>query len=343
MSLRQKIRSYGYFESFYFAALCSLIVGISLYFPYMQILPFVICPLIYALICIWRSKRAMFMMALLNYVLLIFFTQSINIANVCMISYAFVGIVLGSVLRHRFNYKITFIFVSFAYLLSGMFFIAYMNGLLEQNYIQITLIDPLNANFKQIEKILLDNIEMLINMKALDSGDISPDTLKKQISEFKELIILHIPGFMVASSALLGYLIVSLTGYLMQKIGYNYKYLTSFDRLKLPKGSIYTLFFIMISPIFISDVLVLAIFSNIEFALTAVSVVCGLSFVDFHLKRRSIHVVIRILLYIFIFGFGSIVFGMFIPMLHPANVLFLIGAMDALYDFRKLTSREWLV
>jgi len=64
---------------------------------------------------------------------------------------------------------------------------------------------------------------------------------------------------------------------------------------------------------------------------------CGLSVVDFFLRKRNIHWSLRIVIYVVGFTVLGII-GIVIPIANISTILLFAGVTDGMFDFRRLRS-----
>ncbi len=134
-----------------------------------------------------------------------------------------------------------------------------------------------------------------------------------------------IPAIIVIFSAGFGFLITMLS-----KKALRFNGLKSFSHLQVP-GSLLAVSFICMLGFSLSKNNMKYLFVNIALILFAYCFLCGISLLDFYMRKKINSVILRVFIYLIILFFGNLLLSGLI------SVAFLIAAMsDCVFDFRKL-------
>lgn len=106
------------------------------------------------------------------------------------------------------------------------------------------------------------------------------------------------------------------------------------SQLKMPRSASFILIILYVVTFFVKASFFSGAITNILIIFSALYMVCGLSLVDFYLKKRF-HWVIRIILYL-TGGIFLTVIGIIIPLANVFTLLFIAGLIDSSRNFRCL-------
>ncbi|MBQ6998992.1 MAG: DUF2232 domain-containing protein [Clostridia bacterium] len=110
-----------------------------------------------------------------------------------------------------------------------------------------------------------------------------------------------------------------------------------FWQLQLPRSASMALAVLFIVTFFMNSSPVAGAITNIIIILCALYMLCGLSVVDFFLRKKRFHWAIRIVIYVIAFTVLSVI-GVLIPVANAPSLLLFTGVIDGLFDFRRLRS-----
>ena len=106
------------------------------------------------------------------------------------------------------------------------------------------------------------------------------------------------------------------------------------SQLKMPRSASFILIILYVITFFVKASFFSGAITNILIILSALYMICGLSLVDFYLKRR-IHWIARILIYV-TGGIFLTVIGIVIPLANVFTLLFFAGLFDSSRNFRRI-------
>ncbi|MBZ4646734.1 MAG: hypothetical protein PWR27_2496 [Petroclostridium sp.] len=312
-------------EAAYLTAIMTFFAAAGLYVPGLMVFTIFLSAIPLVILTIKAGEKIAILSIAACYILIILLTGEIIVATTTLFSFCFAGLALGYGLKSKWEFNKLFIFSSGAYLVSLLATILLINNIEGINLIDKLIIEPVTEFFTQAEKDLNEVAKALGNNQVYAGG----------LTILKDIVGLLIPSFFIVSSTLFGYITLILSKSILNRIGYDYRYLPRFFELKVNRGTAVVFVLSFILSITINEVTISAALANITFILSVILMVCGLSVLDFFVKKAGIPGYVRVIIYIIVFAITTLL-GVVIPLLHPLNALIILALIDSTFDFRKL-------
>lgn len=156
-----------------------------------------------------------------------------------------------------------------------------------------------------------------------------PDAVNMALVVFR----LYLPSMIVISAAVLGYSVLRLSGFFVRITGAAEVNMVPFGMMKAPRSmSIAAVICYLISFFASAETAFGAVVANGALVLEFLLAVCGISFIDYQLKKSIRFAALRWLIY---FGVFAVLFvTMLFPMVSYGFVI--VGMLDAGRDFRRI-------
>lgn len=184
---------------------------------------------------------------------------------------------------------------------------------------------------KQFEDTFLQMTASL-GQEALKNAEIKPEEIAATLLEtFAYAIRLYFPSVIVITAMISGYIIIRLAAFVIKRCKLKDVSALPFSMLKAPRslGTVTVLLYLMM--LFTDQKSNLwPLLSNVVMVLYTILAICGLSFVDFKLKRKIKKAPLRFLIYFGVFFAGSMLISFII------DILIIISLFDSGRDFRKI-------
>ncbi len=173
------------------------------------------------------------------------------------------------------------------------------------------------------------------NMKnVLAQNNLSADSVTNVFETINSMSVLIVPSVFIISAIVIGYISMWAVCAGLRKFPVAYN--VSFASLKMPKTSIFVLLLALVMAIFGNTGFEYVGF-NVALVLGAMYFFCGISFIDFYLRRIVKGKVSRIFIQMILF-FVSLVAGLVVPFANYFTVCLLIAVIDSFFDFRKISA-----
>lgn len=204
-----------------------------------------------------------------------------------------------------------------------IFFISYgMVFLMLRGFSGISLLD-------QLEEAIIAVSDMQLSMiEDVNLTDIESFRLRDSASNLYNYFVSILPALLIIVSLITSYVNYYLSIVVLRRSGLAIRDNPRFSRFRLPNNFIFgslLMFLVVYLLSGIDGVPTDTIRYNLIFLIGALLLIQGLSVVDFLLVRKNIHIILRIII------IGMILFAP--PLI---TLLFIIGIIDLLFDFRKL-------
>lgn len=202
-----------------------------------------------------------------------------------------------------------------------------------------TIIQIYYGNKLSGTNLILTQIDEVFNMLRETLGSLSTDQMRnsiflpENIETFKKLYTLMFPSVLILNTLLASYTVFMIVKQFLALFKKDVSAYPKFSELKLRRSAVLALGISYILPFFIKDNVISAAVSNLTLVICGVSVVCGLSYIDFSLRSRMKSAWLRFTVYIavFITAFGIMPLAVF--------ALTLTAVADSFFDFRGLDRR----
>ena len=190
-----------------------------------------------------------------------------------------------------------------------------------------------NNMFEDATSLIVESFKQ--SLTALPAENALPENFTKElISVFEtgmDVFQLIVPSLVILFSCILSFAVIMISKKLVFRHGGP---IVSFSKLYVPSSAIAVtficgiLFFTIKTPFkfFLGNVLILML---------CFYFLCGFSTVDFFFRRKLPRTAIRILIYILGFMFLGLIIPQFVY-----TFIFMVGALDSMFDFRKLRPRK---
>jgi uncharacterized protein YybS (DUF2232 family) len=318
-------------EVIYLTIATVILAVIGFYIPVLMFLSAV--PL--AVLSVKTNEKVALLSAAGSYMFLIILTQQIVLATTILFAFGFAGIAIGHGLKRKWTFSEMFFISAGAYLfslLTTILFLNYVEGVNQINQLITLRIKALEELITQIEANLHETGALLGDeQKYADFFSIG----KAELVRIEYIIRLFIPSFFIISSAFSGYLALMSSKAILSRSGYDYKYFPAFSELRISRSAIVVFLLSFLLSSLATQQMIRGAFANIAFILSMVFMVCGLSILDFFVKKAGIPGVVRVIIYLIVFGIMMLL-GIIVPFLHPVNILIILTLTDSIFNFRKL-------
>ncbi len=332
--MKNKVETMALIEAAYLTAITVIFALLGHYIPSMSVLTMFLVSIPTIILLIKTNGKMALASVLVSYALIIILTGQIIVATIIFFTYCFSGLFIGYALKKRWEFSKTLMFASAAYLLSLLITLIFISSLEGAN---------------QIEKLIL------IFREYLDkSGAIFSDILTKRFpgENTSELVTdlqnilqttyttlqILLPSLFILSSAFTAYITLTLSKVVLNRIGYNYKYIPNFNEIKVNKSMTYGFIIFLLLVTVSKDGLIKSIFINIVYILSIILIFYGMAVVDFFMKRKRIHGLLRIVIYLVSFIILSAIGGI-IPLFNPLSILLIFAFIDSNFNIRKLSDK----
>ena len=182
---------------------------------------------------------------------------------------------------------------------------------------------------KQIESILTQSINAQIEaIKELGASTQEIATITEALEDQSRSILIRIPALLIAISFFTAYINVFIATFILRKMGHNYVPEQKFSTFKLPNNIVPGVGVMLLTAFFLNELKVQyheALLMNITFLVGFIFIVQWLAVLDYLMVKFRIKPIFRfiiLILNIFVFPISTL--------------LFIIGVMDSIFDFRKL-------
>lgn len=180
-------------------------------------------------------------------------------------------------------------------------------------------------------KMLFDELKMVVSESLYSQYANAPEVIsatEEIVSETINIMYRFIPAFFVCFAGLNGLILTFVFKKVVLKLNKNLR-IESFSMFHAEKSlSILFLFTIMIS-LMINDALFFDALLNVIVILCFMFFICGLSYIDYSMRKKNKNTTYRTLMIIVILPFISITFAV------PTLVIVGVGIVDGLFNLRK--------
>ncbi len=281
----------------------------------------------------WNEKVALIVIAI-GYFLFAIITQNLVNAAVISFTFAFAGLSMGYSIKRKWEFRPLFSAVTVGYLLSILGSVVLVNTISGVNQIEKHIIEPMTIFLNNIQTTLQENIAQIAEhpIYGLLFNQIEREF---DVQTYIYLLSAMIPAFFIIICMMFAYFTITASKMMLKRIGLPYSYLPSFHQLQANRGTawVYLLGYILL--LFFENSTMRAAFVNILLIISVLLAMCGLSVADYFVKRAGIYRFLRVIIYVIVF-FASTLVATILPLLHPFNLLLIVGILDSMFDFRKL-------
>lgn len=305
-------------------ALTVLLSIMSLYVPFLSVpmIFFAGVPLMY--VSIGCGSRMASLSAVVSILILFILTGNFLSAVFTGISNILPGVAAGYCLGHRREFKQT-VFATSAFVMLGLFAeLAWINASGGGNGLE-NLITGSIDNARTIVFSVLDGASEL---KGTDVTVIA-EVLDEALGTAKGLIMLYMPSLLIGISAVIGYLITAIGIFMLSRLGVKNLGYTPFWAIDASRMMCFAAAALYLFSSFSNGTEVLSAgVKNLTALMLAYICVCGMSYVDFSVKKRIKSGYLRTLIYAGVFVFGYFLSGFVM------YILTILGMIDGCFGLR---------
>ena len=318
----------GFRDSVIVVVLTVALVLASSFIPAIAIADIFVCGVPAAFLA--AKHKMKFTIPALLVIFAVFYCSSLNIISAfdMMLMLVIPGAVAGYMLGEKRNFYSGLLAVCVTVSVGWLLSLYMMNtsikggisGMLDAMKPQLE--SSVMQSFKQAE-----NIGLSPDVKAMASA------VPQMVDMALGTIRLFLPAYMVAFSAVVGYAVLRLCGFFVRVTKAAGVSITPFCMMKAPRSMSTVAVLCYIISFFVSaDTAFGAVIANAAFVLEFFLAVCGISFIDFLLKKAIRFTALRWLIYAGALMFLSV--SMMLPMVSYGFVI--LGILDAGRNFRRI-------
>lgn len=259
-----------------------------------------------------------------------FLTGSFLLAASFLGTAAVLGMVCGLLMKKRKSYQTVLVGGAGVVLLSRFALYYNIGAQSGQTIVEVLTKQPLEQLAVMSEQMAASFGEIL-NAGELASFSTQMQQMTQDVSSFVRMAV---PGYLVVSALAMAFLTIAITRYTLDKIHFDTSHMARF--YQLCAGRIVTIaYLVCIVLLFFASGQVFSALVNAVFVLTFIHMACGVSYLDFVLRKTSLGAGVR---WLIIIGGGAVLFGlgMVIVFINPIFLLTLLGVADSLFNLRKL-------
>ncbi len=327
-----KNRTSGFILNIIIAAILSAGAAV---FPYASVLIMVASAIFFA-VCAYTHKTTETVVVLISSLTAILVTKcfsSVNADNIftslslfCLTSLS--GTVTGMMMRGKNDFRMVIAGGTFASLASFLIDFAVLKFYHGINLGEELINKPIADFFEVYSGILAStNIGGAENFLEI-TGD-----MQWYVQQAMATVV---PCILIIICALFTYVtFLAARKFIFKKHGVVMSEYPHFWELKMPRSASLILSILFLITFFMDASAISGALSNIVIIFCALYFMCGLSVVDFFLRKRRIHWVLRIIIYIIGFVLFSII-SLILPILNITSILLFTGVTDGMFNFRRL-------
>ncbi len=186
--------------------------------------------------------------------------------------------------------------------------------------------------FSDVSKVIADRatteMQNILNSGTTPLTEEMVSELTGAISSVMELMNNLIPAFLIIFSAFFSLILILLS---KKFVGYLSRKVTTFSRFRVPGSLVFVSLICMVAYSF-TESPAKYIFLNVLLILTSYCFLCGISLLDFALKKKVSSPLLRVIICFLILFIGNIILSGTINML-----LIIMGISDSMFNYRKLS------
>ncbi len=238
------------------------------------------------------------------------------------------------IIMMTFKYKTPFFSGVFA--TAGAFLASFLTGIYRANLMSGTKVISVYIDevFAALGKMLGDAAAGqpygLFGGIPTENAQKAQDLLMQSIEAVKEAYILSFPAMLILYTLLASFVIYMLTKQVVALSKRDVSHFPLFSELILRRSATFILALALLLPRLIKSQMISAAFTNIAIILSGVAILCGISMIDFFLRRKLKNAWLRFALYI---AAAAVLSG---GLLMALMLMVFVAAADSLRDFRRL-------
>lgn len=188
------------------------------------------------------------------------------------------------------------------------------------------------SGYSPIDKIINSTFESIgtacNSTPGLSAGELQ--MLSKLIGTVKDMYVVLIPSMVVLFCLSCSYVLLMLSKGIFALFKRDVSGFGRFCDLKMPKSALFVATVTYILSIIFGGKQIGHAFLNFSSIILSVTTVCGLSVLDYKLRKKIRFSVVRVILYFVLIVILSLIFG------DGTGVFMFVGMFDSVFDFRKL-------
>ncbi len=307
-------------------ALSAVLILLTTYMPLFSVIGTFVCGIPLAALGARNGFRVLIPATVCVFVISILVNGEIFTAVTLMLMSVLPGAVCGYMLGRGNGFFKTLFAVCTVVCLGWLFELLAIELLLDNG------IDEMFAGLIQQTRQMMEGMLADIGEKAPEvMGGSSDKFVEMFFATITQMFRLYFPCFVVISSMITGYIIMRISAFVIRRAHICQVENYLFSQIKAPRSISWVAILCFLVHMFTKGGSPMwGLFANIVVILYAVLGVCGLSCVDFKLKKKISSGPLRMLIYITVAMFGGLLLSFI------TNILIIIGILDSSRDFRHL-------
>ena len=179
---------------------------------------------------------------------------------------------------------------------------------------------------KTVTDMTIKEMENMLSSANMPVGEDMVSTLTQGISAVMELANNLIPAFLIIFSAFFSLVLILLT---KKIVGYLGGKVPSFSSFRVPRSLVFVALICMVAYSLMESP-AKYIFINVLLILTSYCFLCGVSLLEYALKKKVSSLLLRVVIYFLILTIGNIILSGTITMM-----LVVMGISDGMFNYRK--------
>lgn len=311
-------------------ALTAVLILLTTYMPLFSVIGTFVCGIPLAALGARNGFRVLIPATICVFVISILVNGEIFTAVTLMLMSVLPGAVCGYMLGRGSSFFKT---------LFAVCTVVCFGWLFELLAIELLLDNGIDEMFARI----VEQTRLMMEGTLAELGTMAPEVMGVPSDKFVEMFFatmtqmfrLYFPCIVVLSSTATGYIIMRITTFVIRRARICEVENYLFSQIKAPRSISWVAIICFLVHMFTkSGSPMWGLFANIVVILYAVLGVCGLSCVDFKLKKKISSGPLRMLIYITAALFGGVLLSFI------TNILIIIGILDSSRDFRHLDGAE---
>ena len=178
-----------------------------------------------------------------------------------------------------------------------------------------------------VVNMTIKEIENLVKTGTYPLPEETLPELTRGVSSVMELVNNLIPAFLIIFSGMFSLILILVS---KKFVGYLGRKVTTFSRFRVP-GTLVLVSIICMAGYSLSESSYKYIFLNVLLILTSYCFLCGVSILDFALKKKVSSPLLRVIILFLILTVGNIILSGTVSM-----ILLIMGIMDSMFNYRRL-------
>lgn len=297
------------------AALCSLLMIIALYVPFIGMVAAAASGIPIVYLCVKFGKTSGSLAMVVGFAVAFILTGNVLSVGVLLLTYTLPGLIFGICSAQKSGFSVCIALMSLAILVGTMLEISVLT---RENGIE-NLIDEYVG---QLYEVVTQSIEASMSDINVDISEI----LKQSLSSVKEMILLYLPSLIIISSAVYSYAIASFGAFVMRRLGIKELSYLKPNEIHITKKLCYVTAVVGIITLFSGgNGIVGAALNNMFLILECMIGVCGFSIIDRKFAGILKVGYVRALIYL------GVMFALFVLIPVILNIFVVIGFFNGMF------------